>query len=183
MKKLVGLVAALTLALTIAACGTDTAETAAAAGSGDALGEAVTVHGSWEIDVVDPDGSVAESIAFHNEFVGQELLTDILLGVDNANGWAIAIAGDPVLCPAADLFCSEGATAEAGDDGESIVVTAEIRPTNGGDIEQVEGRIFGDGGVQRAFSRKLMATADGGPGVVPVEADQVVQVEVTYTFG
>ncbi len=182
MKKIVGLVAALTLAATIAACGTDAGETAAA-GPADGVGEAVSVHGNWKIDVVDPDGSVAESIAFHNEFVGQEFLTDLLLGDVTVGGWAIAIAGDPALCPSADLFCSEGAEFEAGDDGESIVVTAEIRPTNGGDIDQVEGRILDGSGASSAFSRKLMATGDGGPGVVPVEAGQVVQVEVTYTFG
>lgn len=186
MKKMVGLLAALTLALSAAACGSDAVEDVAA---GDGFGDTVEVHGDWTIDVVDPDGSTVETIEFHNEFVGQEVLSRVLVGEAVLNGWGLEItaAAEGGLC-GGTRRCSEDADAALGADGESIVVTADFEPDGANDI----GAVFGvlvvndpDTGeeLRETFSQKDLSGAEGGPGVVPVEAGQIVQVEVTYTFG
>ena len=182
MKKIAGLLAALGLTLVVAGCGADAADEAASGG----LGESVGIEGYWRIDVVDADGSVAEHVEFHNEFVGQAFLTSVLLGEAEVGGWSVGLV--PVepsapLCADALERCVTSASAVLGDDGESIVLTADIDPTFGGDIGAVLGYL-GDsaGAVGSPFSQKDLTDA-GGPGVVSVAAGQFVQVEVTYTFG
>lgn len=185
MKKLIGLLAALTMALGAAACGADAGETAASAGDGTT--EAVNVHGDWKIDVVDPDGSTVDTIEFRNEFEGERVLSGLLAGGFSVEGWRIQIfaGGEVEICPSDD-FCTAEAEATRRTE-QSVVVTADFEPTGGGDIEFVSAQVLTDDpdsfGSYDAFSTKDLRSAEGGPGVVPVEAGQIVQVEVTYTFG
>lgn len=184
MKKMLGLLAAMTLALTIAACGTDAGETATA-DSGDALGESVQVHGDWKIDVVDPDGTVADSIEFRNAFVGQSVLAQVLAQESAIQFWQIELTFDGAVC-SGETTCASRAGTEL--DGDALVLTREIAVSGASVVEAVGGVLKvadPDTGetLDEPFSTKSLATADGGPGEVPVEAGQIVQVEVTYTFG
>ena len=180
MNKTTRLLCSVSMAVALTACGAGQIEPAARA---DVAGESIGVHGSWVIAVADPDGTVVDELAFHNEFIGQEALAAILTGAESGGGWVISLSGDTPLCNAADFRCSFHGSATIGEDGASVVVSRNIEVSQAGEISLVEAQVTTSDGARAPFSQKLMATSDGGPGVVLVEAGQIVQVEVRYTFG
>jgi hypothetical protein len=55
--------------------------------------EGVQVHGHWQIEVRDPDGSTVETREFENDFYGGVALTDILLRNRTPAPWVVKLHG------------------------------------------------------------------------------------------
>jgi hypothetical protein len=73
---------------------TETATVAATSGSPS---EGITVHGHWTVDVLNPDGTLAEHREFENSIApeGQGILTSILAGTLTVGRWSIMLDGSP----------------------------------------------------------------------------------------
>jgi hypothetical protein len=78
---------------------TGTLSTTVTASSGNPS-EGVVVHGYWTVDVLNPDGTLAEHREFENAFQagGSEVLTNILVHKASAGRWYVALYGDPGPC-------------------------------------------------------------------------------------
>jgi len=63
----------------------------------DASGEGITVHGAWTIDVLNPDGSVANAFRFENALLpttGSAALARIMTGTETAGSWLVFLQSD-----------------------------------------------------------------------------------------
>ncbi|NND85654.1 MAG: hypothetical protein HKN46_10950 [Acidimicrobiia bacterium] len=63
--------------------------------------QAIGVQGAWTIDVVNPDGTVAEHVEFHNDltFNGQSELADFLSGDRTPGRWMIRLSTSGIAVP------------------------------------------------------------------------------------
>lgn len=161
--RAVGLVAV--VALVVASCGGGTPDAA----------EGVGVHGAWTIDVLNADGSLDERVQFHNEFVGQEVLADLLSMADTMTGWSLT-AG-PNICSTANGNCFFSATAQRDPATNELVVDGSFSPEFDGEVVRVIANVVTTSTGSKSFSNKALDSP------IAIAAGQTVQVEVRYSFG
>ena len=183
MKKVLGIAAALAVALT--ACGSSGSGDESADGPGGGVSESVGITGDWTIEVLDPDGSVAESVSFRNEFVGTETIAEILMSSLTPTGWQIrlehdAFGGAPAPCNSGNGFCFFDATASWDVSAEELVVSGSTSVDNDAEIVKVGGLVVTTPGGNQPFSDHVFQPAEPN---VSVSAGQVVQAEIRYSFG
>lgn len=168
------------VAMVGSACGARSGDAGdAASGLGDSIG----VAGHWSIDIVDPDGTIDRHVEFHNEFVGQNVLARILAGEFTSFSWNIAVGGVDPICPGGLLDrCYGPGTPTLDPSTDELVVTGETTATSSGEIATVVADVDYEPGSASMFSLKSLDVASGGPGVIPVAAGQIVQVEIRYSF-
>jgi hypothetical protein len=183
VKKVLGIAAALAVALT--ACGAPAPADESADGSGGGLSEPVGITGDWTIEVLDADGDVAESLSFRNAFVGAQTLAEILIGSETPTAWQIrlehdALGGAPALCNSGNGFCFFDATASWDATAQELVVAGSTTVDNDSEIIDVGGLVVTVESGNRPFSDHVFQPAEPN---VPVAAGQVVQAEIRYSFG
>ncbi len=176
----------------------------ATGGTTDAAGgpnETVTVHGSWTIDVLNSDGTVAEHRTFHNDLLpaGEEMLALLLARQATTGGWRVFLdnGAENAPCPS---FCRIGeAGVPSALESDNLVVTVEntstvrlsgsVAATQDGQITAVASDPFlcqpsvapsdclGESGVgpSGAFTNTILAPID-------VALGQIVQVQVDISF-
>lgn len=186
MKKALGTVAALVVALS--ACGAPTIDESADARGG--LSDSIDVTGNWTIDVVDPDGTVVETVEFQNAITnnGWAHLGLILSGERRTTSWQVNLtdyAVQPGRTGCTD--CNPAGTATWDGGAGAVVVSASTTPMATGDtgpmpfvIEVVAGRVSWSDGVttgSRDFSVHTLDTP------VTIEPGQSVQIEISYVVG
>ena len=180
--KAAGLMA--TIAVVLSACGVTTSESESSSGLGDAIG----ITGAWTIDVSDADGSLDQHVEFHNEFVGQAVLADLLALTDTHSGWYVSVKGladngsATALCDVASTRCSGDATAARDVNTNELVVTFSFTPDFTANVYLVDAGVDTTSTGNQILSTKDLRAGEGGPGVVPVGAGQLVSVEIRYTF-
>jgi hypothetical protein len=110
------LVSLLAVALALAASSFAQTSAAAAPRVADAkaakaprgTGEGIQIHGWWNIEVRNHDGSVAKHVEFENALVqaGPSLLSGLLSGNLVAGSWLLWIEGDPSPCSTYSVGCA-----------------------------------------------------------------------------
>ena len=159
------------------------------------LSTAINVHGDWSIDVINPDGTLAEHREFTNQFVGQTELVNLLTGKMVAGGWRIAL--DSTL----DNGTYKLYQIVEEDDPQNLSSNLEKNLTIlGGDSLQLNGSFTGTVnysiGVVSAYLGECEGNAAGvncyknfeqfsRKPIAPIDvlADQQVNASVLYTFG
>lgn len=163
--------------LALAACG-------GAAAQEGAAGDTIGVRGHWTIEVLDPDGTVAHEVEFDNAFVGQQHLADLLSMTTTQTGWNIqalpAVGGDLPLCSSNSGGCGLDAEAERDTSTNELVVSGSFTAELTGELGRVASNLVVTPGGNRTFSLKDLTIESSGP--VPVEAGQIVQIEIRYSF-
>lgn len=81
----------LSLTALLAACGAPAPETVAAAGPPGRTN--IGIHGAWTLEVHDPDGSLVERRAFHNDYADNDVLPQILTRRLTTGHWRVVLAG------------------------------------------------------------------------------------------
>lgn len=176
MKRLTGLLTAAILA--VSACGGSSTADESAGVAVDRIG----VSGQWHIDVVDPDGTIDESIDFHNEFVGQKTLADLLSMATTQTGWYIRASplADSICAPA-NVGCEISPASAARDAStDELIVSGSFQADFTGDITRVDaGIVTTELGNQTISSKDLRLEPSGA---IAVAAGQTVQIEIRYSF-
>ncbi len=154
--------------------------------------EGIAVHGDWTIEVYNEDGTLDERVEFSNAFVGEFVLSDLLVGKRTPGDWRIFFGEEleSTVCPSTVFGkCSidaEAETTQAGDvrltgsttvEEEGLVDTVSTElDLCGSDVSPDGCRISSSG--LAPFTSKYLDEADR----VTVSAGQVVQVEVVISF-
>lgn len=197
------LAAAAASTMMLAACGTAAADTAADAGDegGGGGDETVAVHGDWEISVYDADGTLDEHVEFSNalEASGEVTLASLLARQKTIGAWFVVLLDDP----GANDICTNGCiVAESTYGGSATSSDLELsQPTPdtvllAGTVEataagEIVGVASGHSQCDAATSAADCGTSGGAGGLgftqtaiapIPVEAGQLVQVDVTLSF-
>lgn len=164
------------LALAFVSCGGGVPESSGT----DEIG----VRGAWTIDVYNTDGSLDEHVQFHNRFIGEEAIADLLSLADTVSDWRLSAFPDPTagnICDSANGDCQFGATASRDTSTNELLVEGSFTPDHDADVRYVDAVIVTSVRGNRVFSQKDLVAE--GPGLVTVNAGQTVQVEVRYSFG
>ena len=190
-NKAIGLLATAMMVLT--ACGGSGGE------QGGGVEVAIGVHGAWTIDVLNADGSLDQHLAFENAFTGawatvSSLVTHrdsgFVVQADSApagNGPCDDVTARPGLCSLSESDATLTATALPGssadnitptNDEVSLVLDGQFTAAQSGDISVVNAIVAYPIGLDaQPFSERTLDAP------IAVAAGQVVQIEVTYTFG
>jgi hypothetical protein len=113
----VGILASLLLTATLILTGCNTANKPAApatSSSGSPSQVGITVHGYWVMDIVNPDGSIAEHREFENALtsLGGDTLAKVLSRQNSVGAWGIKLSCDSGAYPRGmiDYIVEPGAT-------------------------------------------------------------------------
>lgn len=203
-KRLAMLIAM--MALVLASCGGETAETAAA--EADALGAEIGVHGAWKVTVLEPDGSMAATTEFTNDLVPQHLLNALLTRELSTGSWVIDLKSPSIVEPLCEgsRTCRivEPLSTVAGADATNLKLEFVAFDSGGPNRTRLSGsvEITDDGEIAAVETLNHLChgsrspddcAAEGGQILVgltatkldpiPVAAGQIVQVEVEISFG
>jgi hypothetical protein len=153
-----------------------------------AQSEGVKVHGDWNIDIRQPDGTLVAHHEFKNALASAApaTLAEMLFGLRAAGSWQLVLtrASGQGPCSSGNGACVIGADSELTSAG--VELTKSFPVYTDGNIGQVETHLITctvlpctnstPGRVIREFTIKVLPTP------IPVIAGQIVQVTVVISF-
>jgi hypothetical protein len=152
-------------------------------GDASPRGDGIKVHGSWTIELTNPDGSVAGTHSFENALLNQgaEVLATLLGGATGRGTWAVQV-GTPIggQAPCRNGVClfteDRGeVTVELTSNGQAVKLSATTTATQDGDISLVTSN-HTLGNRSFVFSQRTLATP------IHVVAGQGIAVSVVFSF-
>jgi hypothetical protein len=192
------------LSLVLAACG-GTIGAASVQESG-AVSDGIGVHGAWTVDIINPDGTLAEHTAFHNELTtnGAAVLASLLDGSKRMTFWEISLGypGGTSPCGSSQctLFLGDGSQPETSDASYDLQVSTVV--LNGSTVLRLSGTKTAatDSAINLVTTTIALCNGDDLSADCPhdpappfterwldtpiqVAANQTIQVQVEISFG